>query len=259
MCVWGGGGISGRHAWLAVAPVMSLTPRPSRHPCQHWWLQRVPLRAHLARRDTGRGMRAVTVSGGITVSYLHLRGQNWWGGGLLSINVFGHTHAAAITSRSSLTWTKWILTAKQERAAVKQNTFCFAQTDDSACLTTISIMLVFLPQVFKLMNLVSVWDDTLKYGNILGLHQAQMCLDFLFHPVSCSSSQLKCSELSFSLYYCCCLEMKMSSWTSHLAQKHKGCMMYFMCNTGYIFWQKYDMLMTIITFILKKKHDVTYI
>lgn len=53
---------------------------PSHQPCQHWWLQRVPLRAHLARRDTGRGTGAVTVSEGITVSYLHLQGGQRDGG-----------------------------------------------------------------------------------------------------------------------------------------------------------------------------------
>lgn len=112
---------------------------PARQPCQHWWLQRVPLRAHLARRDTGRGTGAVTVSEGITVSYLHLQGGQRDGGvrwgvarGALSINMFGHTHAVAITSRSSLpTWTKWILTAEQQRSALKQNTFCFSQTATS--------------------------------------------------------------------------------------------------------------------------------
>lgn len=28
-------GGEGGHAWLAVASAVSLTPRPSRHPCQH--------------------------------------------------------------------------------------------------------------------------------------------------------------------------------------------------------------------------------
>lgn len=36
-CLEGGDaeGGEGGHAWLAVASAVSLTPRPSRHPCQH--------------------------------------------------------------------------------------------------------------------------------------------------------------------------------------------------------------------------------
>lgn len=59
VCVWGG---------------VPLTLWPSHHPCQHWWLQRAPLWAHLARRDAGSGIRVVTASMGITVSYLYWRG-----------------------------------------------------------------------------------------------------------------------------------------------------------------------------------------
>lgn len=88
---WGG------HAWLAVAAVVSLTLLPSRHPCQLWWLQRVSLWAHLARRDTGSGIRAVTVSGGENCVIPELEG-----GSSIRVCVYGHTHAAADTSGLTL-------------------------------------------------------------------------------------------------------------------------------------------------------------
>lgn len=74
---WAGG----RHAWLAAVPTTSFTPRPLSPPVSTLMTSAVPLRAHLARRDTGRGTAAVTVSQGISVSYLHLQGGQWLGRG----------------------------------------------------------------------------------------------------------------------------------------------------------------------------------